>query len=103
MLFCPKCKSIMMPKTSNGKRVLACSCGYKSQGDVKISESVKKDDRKIETLEKQIEIHPKVDADCSKCGNKEAYAWDRQTRSSDEPPTKFFKCTKCGHTWRDYK
>ncbi|RJQ19012.1 hypothetical protein C4580_05525, partial [Candidatus Woesearchaeota archaeon] len=22
---------------------------------------------------------------------------------ADEPATRFFKCTKCKHTWREYK
>jgi len=25
-----------------------------------------------------------------------------QTRAADEPPTRFYRCTKCGHTWREY-
>jgi DNA-directed RNA polymerase subunit M len=25
-----------------------------------------------------------------------------QTRSIDESMTQFYRCTKCGHTWRDY-
>lgn len=105
MLFCPKCKSIMMPKKDKGKVILACSCGYKQEAEeVKLSESTRKEEhREIAAVEKEIEIHAKVEADCSKCGNKEAYTWEVQTRAGDEPPTKFLKCTKCKHTWRDYK
>jgi len=103
MLFCPKCKSIMMPKQDRGKTILACSCGYKGNSEqVKLSEGVKKEEtRKIDVVEKEIEIHPRVEAECSKCGNKEAFAWEIQTRAADEPPTKFFKCTKCKHVCRD--
>ncbi|RLG10996.1 MAG: transcription factor S, partial [Thaumarchaeota archaeon] len=39
---------------------------------------------------------------CPKCGNREAYYWAVQTRSADEPMTRFFRCTKCGYTWREY-
>ena len=39
---------------------------------------------------------------CPKCGNTKAYWWMQQTRSADEPPTLFYKCTKCGYTWREY-
>ena len=105
MLFCPKCKSIMMPKSVNGRRVLACSCGHTAElGNVKLSESTKKEEhRDIAAVEKDIEVHPKTEAECPKCRNKEAYTWEVQTSAGHEPPTKFFKCTKCKHTWRDYK
>lgn len=105
MLFCPKCKSIMMPKHDKGKHVLACSCGYKAEaGNVKISESVKKgEQREVAAVEKEIEVHPRTEAECPKCKNGEAFTWEVQTRAGDEPPTKFLKCTKCEHTWRDYK
>jgi DNA-directed RNA polymerase subunit M len=39
---------------------------------------------------------------CPRCGHEEVYAWQLQTRAADEPPTTFYKCTKCGHTWREY-
>ncbi len=39
---------------------------------------------------------------CPKCGNMEAYVWIEQTRAADEPPTKIYKCTKCGYMWREY-
>jgi DNA-directed RNA polymerase subunit M len=40
--------------------------------------------------------------DCPKCSAKKVISWMEQTRASDEPPTRFYKCTKCGHTWREY-
>ena len=43
-----------------------------------------------------------VPIDCEKCHNKEGVSWTFQTRSADEPETKFYRCTKCNHTWRDY-
>ena len=49
-----------------------------------------------------VETNPRVEADCAKCDNKEAFYWTRQTRGADEPETRFFKCTKCNHTWREY-
>jgi DNA-directed RNA polymerase subunit M len=54
-----------------------------------------------------MEFCPKLpivkDEKCKKCGNEDSYFWTVQTRASDESETKFFKCTKCGHTRRDYK
>ena len=43
-----------------------------------------------------------VKIDCEKCHNTEGVWWTFQTRSADEPETKFYRCTKCNHTWRDY-
>ena len=43
-----------------------------------------------------------IDIDCEKCHGKEGVWWSFQTRSADEPETRFYKCIKCNHTWRDY-
>lgn len=99
MMFCPKCKSIMMPK---GKQ-LVCSCGYKqgAEGATMTEKSERKRD-KVVVVEKEESVNPIVEAECPKCGHKEAEYWEVQTRSSDEPPTRFHKCVKCKHTWREY-
>lgn len=103
MMFCPKCKSIMMPKTAGGKKQFVCSCGHKQAAEsVTITESSKKV-AEVTVIEKETVINPIVDAECKKCGNRKAEYWEVQTRSADEPPTRFHKCTKCGHTWREYK
>lgn len=60
-----------------------------------------KSGKKIEVME-TIETNPKIKITCDKCGNKSAYFWTQQTRGADEPETRFFKCTKCNHTWREY-
>ena len=102
-MFCPKCGSILMPKKEGDKQLLACSCGYKSskiEGAV-IKEKVSKA-KSIEVVEKDIETLPKTEADCPKCHHREAYYWEQQMRAADEAATKFLKCAKCGHTWRDY-
>ena len=47
-------------------------------------------------------LNPTVKIDCEKCGHGEAVAWMFQTRSADEPTTRFYRCQKCKYTWRDY-
>lgn len=130
MLFCPKCGSILRPKDKAGKRILWCSCGFtadlekiKKEKEKKEKEELKEEKteetkekkteekkpeekkeetkRKIEIVE-EIETHPKIKAKCPKCENNEAYYWTQQTRGADEPETRFFKCTKCNYTWREY-
>jgi len=104
-MFCPKCGSILMPKKDGNKKLLVCSCGYKTKEIDKatIKETVIKKEKKVEVIEKgELETLPKIDAKCPKCGNKTAYFWLVQTRAGDEPETKFLRCEKCEHTWRDY-
>jgi len=40
--------------------------------------------------------------ECPKCGNNQVYVWQVQTRGADESSTQFFRCTKCGYTFREY-
>jgi transcription factor S len=105
MQFCPKCGSIIIAKKENGKMVLHCSCGYKANATQEsgVRETVKEDTKAdVHIVEADDDVRPEVDVECEKCSNKKAYFWSMQTRAADEPETKFFKCTKCGHTWRDY-
>src|SRR3989338_70555 len=97
--FC-SCGGIYVPH----KGIMKCrSCGNVMQinEEVKIKEERKKED--IIVIEDNKPYLPTTDKTCAKCGNNEAYYWLIQTRSSDEPPTQFFKCTQCKHTWREYK
>ena len=43
-----------------------------------------------------------IKIDCEKCHNHEGVWWSLQTRSADEPETRFYRCVKCNYTWRDY-
>ena len=104
-MFCPKCGSVLLPKKEGSKKILACTCGYKGNNiiNTKITETVTKKERDVEVIEKsKLDILPKTESICEKCGNKEAYYWTIQTRAGDEPETKFLRCTKCEYTWRDY-
>ena len=114
MKFCENCGSKLKAKTQveGGKTsvVLACdNCGFVLKDKKSVSKAMKqeaetskqsikivsKEDEKIKTM-------PTLKIDCPKCGNKEAFWWFLQTRSGDEPPTQFYRCTVCGHTWRQY-
>jgi len=104
MIFCPKCGSILRPKVDKGRKALACSCGFvdrtKQAGTIK--EHVSDRSEKVEVVDKEENILPKTKVQCPKCGHDTAFYWTIQTRAGDEPETKFLKCEKCKHTWRDY-
>lgn len=105
MMFCPKCGSILLPKKEGNKNVMKCSCGYSDKKQEKLEmKEVIKEKKQVDAIEDEPEIHPLTnDAECPKCGHTKAYYWEIQTRASDEPATKFMKCEKCRHIWRDYK
>jgi transcription factor S len=102
-MFCPKCGSILIPKKDRNKQVLACKCGYKNteESDMKFKEVITPH-KEVEVIEEQKEALPIVEEECPKCKHKQAYSWELQTRAADEPPTQFFRCEKCRHTWRHY-
>ncbi|MFH1978677.1 MAG: transcription factor S [Candidatus Aenigmatarchaeota archaeon] len=106
MDFCKKCDSVMVSKTEKNKVVLVCrKCGQKrlDYKPLEISEKVEKrpqDD--VIIIEKNEELLPRTKVVCPKCGNKEAVWWLQQTRSIDEAPTLFLRCTTCKNSWREY-
>jgi len=106
-MFCPKCGSILLPKKDRQNRtILGCSCGYtdKETDKATIKEEIIKKDKEVEIIEKdkELETLPKIEAECPKCRHNTAYFWSVQTRAADEPETRFQKCEKCKHTWREY-
>ncbi len=102
MQFCPKCGTLLVEKRKN----FGCpKCNYSSKEKVTL-QSVEKMEEK-ETIgivkDKEINVFPVTAANCKKCNNKEAHFWSVQTRAGDEAETRFFRCTKCKYTWREYR
>lgn len=102
MEFCNKCKSIIIVK--EGKPMCA-GCGAKASKKPKIeaAEKIASTEQIAVVNEKENSTYPIVDNPCPKCKNKKSYFWTTQTRAADESETKFYKCTKCSHTWRKYR
>ena len=102
-MFCEDCGSILRPKEKGGKRILFCSCGFTKAPSEESAQLTEKatPKQKIEIIE-QVDHNPKIKEKCEKCQNTEAYYWTQQTRGADEPETRFFRCTKCSYTWREY-
>ena len=108
--FCPECSNLLRKKRMNEKTYLICKCGYQIEiqpDNNQLEKTIQKkkavldknlivvsSDDKISGNMKVIKIYPK-------CENKEAETWQVQIRSSDEPSTIFFRCTKCKYTWRE--
>lgn len=101
MEFCPKCGSVLIEKRKN----FGCArCNYTAKGKIKIEASEKMTEQQEVGVikEKDTDVFPVINNTCPKCGHREAYFWTAQTRAGDEAETRFFKCTKCKHSWREY-
>tara|TARA_Y100001949_G_scaffold173391_1_gene178883 strand:+ start:1806 stop:2141 length:336 start_codon:yes stop_codon:yes gene_type:complete len=110
MEFCPNCETRL--KNSNESLSLVCpKCQYvkekpgqtkkeKPAGSGRVDSELlimdESDVNEAKGLKSTIKIH------CEKCHNEEGVWWSLQTRSADEPETRFYKCVKCNHTWREY-
>ena len=102
MEFCEKCGGMIL---INYNKPICAGCGHRPKKKPKIKTSEKIDEKKVVAVidQKEENINPIIDIKCGKCKNKKAYFWTLQTRASDESETKFYKCTKCEHTWRAYR
>ena len=111
--FCPKCgKMLLSEKNTKGETIKICpKCGFKHE----LSENENADfteeivhDSDIESLpiidESKVDsTKPKEDMYCANCKKIQKVSfWMIQTRSADESPTRFFRCSECGETWREY-
>lgn len=90
----------MYPKDNE---MICRKCGYKKKKEkrnIVVEKQEKKEVTLIESKEDR-NVLPKTKIKCPKCDNNEAYWMIRQMRSSDEPESRFYTCTKCGHKWRE--
>jgi DNA-directed RNA polymerase subunit M len=114
MEFCAKCGKRLVPgKKKEDDGVWVCpKCGFKKKieggQEVAVPLTLKETSPFPESIavigkeEQKLRTLPTVKIECPKCGNNLAFAWQVQTRGSDESSTQFFRCTKCNYTFREY-
>ncbi len=103
-MFCPVCKRSMHPDRPHGVwRCKGCGTTVPLGHGVEVRHSTPKA-REVAVVEgARVATLPTAHEVCPKCENGTAYYVLRQTRGSDEPETRIFECTKCGHKWREYQ
>jgi len=112
--FCPNCGSRLEPKkTGVGNAfVLSCAkCSFTKEPADKKAEArtgavLQPKPKPFMTIiseqDQQITPMQTIKMKCEKCDNNLVYVWQVQTRGGDEATTQFMRCTKCGHTFREY-
>ncbi len=110
MEFCDECSSLLAPKKINGKVVMVCpKCGEGKELS-KVEQTQKQEikhskEESMVIIENPDELNtmPTKKMRCPKCAIVvDTQYWAVQTRSGDEAPTRFYRCMKCKHTWREY-
>lgn len=120
MEFCPDCGSRLGPKKiQKGAEVIVefvCTkCGYTKPRSSRseapkvgkvfmpiVNPTAKPSMTVITEEDQKISTMSTIKMECDKCGNNLVYVWQVQTRGGDEASTQFMRCTKCGHTFREY-
>ncbi len=86
------------PKCGEGKEL--------SKGNQMLKQEIKQSDQEsMVIIENPDELNtmPTKKMRCPKCVIVvDTQYWAVQTRSGDEAPTRFYRCMKCKHTWREY-
>jgi len=104
-MFCPVCRSLMMPKDGQFfcRKCQAFHAMPGGPAQSNVVNSSRPQQKDIVVLEEKPDILPKTqDVECPECGTRDAWWFLRQTRKSDEAETMFLECTKCRHRWRRY-
>ena len=106
MQFCSKCSLVLVPIKKERAVVLACpKCGEETKRSNPIVQKLATPKESVVVIgkkDKKIQALPTMKITCQKCGHGEAFYWMVQTRGGDEASTQFFRCAKCGKTWREY-
>lgn len=113
MKFCPKCGTrlkLKQMRTARGTSItyLCDNCGYSDKAGRSVTQATEEElveaspIKVVGEREAKLTMLPTTKTECPRCGHDEAMWWFLQTRSGDEPPTQFYRCVKCNHTWRSY-
>uniref|UniRef100_A0A7S4B280 DNA-directed RNA polymerase subunit n=1 Tax=Chrysotila carterae TaxID=13221 RepID=A0A7S4B280_CHRCT len=105
MHFCPKCANLLQLEDTDGNLHFFCqTCPYMYRLKEKVTSNVYIDRKEVDDVlggEDAWKNADRTDASCPKCSYHRAYYQQLQIRSADEPMTTFYKCTECGHRWRE--
>lgn len=98
-MFCPTCKCLL---SNEGGKWVCKKCGKDAKAECENVQALPSSKVETVVLNEELDVLPRMKAECPKCGHNEAFYVLRQTRKSDEPETRIFRCCKCKASWREY-
>jgi DNA-directed RNA polymerase subunit M len=112
MKFCEEesCGGMLVSEKENGDQVMKCrNCGklHDMEGESLTVTTEKEEDPmdrlNVSSSDDEETTRPTTNKECPNCGKEQEHEWwMEQTRSSDEPPTRFYECTECGNVHKEY-
>lgn len=110
MEFCDECGGMLVSEKEDGEAVMRCrNCDNVQQvegQEMKVTEEKENDPKdrlNVSSEDDESTTRPVTDKECPSCGEETDHEWwMEQTRSSDEPPTRFYECQECGNVHKEY-
>jgi DNA-directed RNA polymerase subunit M len=110
MEFCEECGGMLVSSNNEGDSQMECrNCGtiHEVDGDdYKVTETKEEDPKdrlNVNDEDSDESTRPTTTKECPSCGDEQEHEWwMEQTRASDEPPTRFYKCRNCGNVHKEY-
>ncbi len=108
MEFCQICGTRLRSTPSQPNTLVCPKCGHTKSPTLKdasssgVSRLLLEKDIVVVDEDKDVLVQPTVRAECPKCMSNKAHC--RTIEVGDEEETvevHVFKCTRCGHTWRE--
>ncbi|CBZ55158.1 hypothetical protein NCLIV_055830 [Neospora caninum Liverpool] len=103
-LFCPTCHNMLLVRQEVTMQFHCQTCPYVFNIKEKLTRKLPLTPKKAdEPLDEHQEASrgAKAPASCPKCSHTEAYFYEIQIRSADEPMTAFYCCCNCRFRWRE--
>jgi len=107
MWFCPCCGCLLKVEINNslGTTHFCCAtCSYSTVVTEKVSKKLQLTKKYVEDVvggEDAMKHADRTKETCPKCKFDSALFRMQQTRSADEPMTRFYTCERCKHMWRE--
>ncbi|KAH0575618.1 DNA-directed RNA polymerase subunit [Spironucleus salmonicida] len=103
MLFCPTCSSVLLIDKATSTKFACPRCPYIYYVDGQATLQLQNEPLPVNPVitGEQLQDGAKVKEECPNCNHDMAYCIMFQTRSSDEPMTRFFMCCDCKNRWKN--
>ena len=106
MEFCSSCGKRLIYQRKSKLKLYCPKCKKDFQLDKNVVNNITQKNRKygiilIDNKAIKFRTRPTVDTYCKKCEGKKAETWILDLGSEDKLQSIFFRCIKCGNTWRE--